>query len=32
MAPKTTNPDDHLLPAKHSPGDLFICDVADAAL
>jgi len=32
MAPKTTNPDDHLLPAKHSAGDLFICDVADAAL
>jgi hypothetical protein len=32
MDPKTTNPDDHLLPAKHSPGDLFICDVADAAL
>jgi plasmid replication initiation protein len=32
MAPKTTNPDDHLLPAKHSTGDLFICDVADAAL
>jgi plasmid replication initiation protein len=32
MAPKTTNPDDHLLPAKHSVGDLFICDVADAAL
>lgn len=32
MGPKTTNPDDHLLPAKHSLGDLFICDVADAAL
>jgi len=32
MAPKTTNPDGHLLPAKHSTGDLFICDVADAAL
>jgi plasmid replication initiation protein len=32
MAPKTTNPDDHLVPAKHSTGDLFICDVADAAL
>lgn len=32
MAPKTTNPDDHLLPAKHNAGDLFICDVADAAL
>lgn len=34
MVPKTTNPDDHLLPAKHDIdiGDLFICDVADAAL
>jgi plasmid replication initiation protein len=32
MVPKTTNPDDHLLPAKHNTGDLFICDVADAAL
>jgi plasmid replication initiation protein len=32
MVPKTTNPDDHLLPAKHNAGDLFICDVADAAL
>jgi hypothetical protein len=32
MVPKTTNPDEHLLPAKHSNGDLFICDVADAAL
>src|SRR5580692_7290615 len=32
MVPKTTNPDDHLLPAKHCTGDLFICDVADAAL
>jgi hypothetical protein len=32
MVPKTTNPDDHLLPAKHTSGDLFICDVADAAL
>lgn len=32
MVPKTTNPDDHLLPAKHDAGDLFICDVADAAL
>src|SRR5579862_5456545 len=32
MAPETTNPDEHLLPAKHSAGDLFICDVADAAL
>jgi acetone carboxylase gamma subunit len=32
MAPETTNPDEHLLPVKHSSGDLFICDVADAAL
>ena len=32
MAPETTNSDEHLLPAKHSNGDLFICDVADAAL
>jgi plasmid replication initiation protein len=32
MAPETTNPDEHLLPAKHGQGDLFICDVADAAL
>lgn len=32
MAPETTNPDEHLLPAKHANGDLFICDVADAAL
>ena len=32
MVPETTNPDDHLLPAKHSNGDLFICDVADAVL
>jgi hypothetical protein len=32
MAPDTTNPDEHLLPAKHGQGDLFICDVADAAL
>src|ERR1700675_1004726 len=32
MAPETTKPDEHLLPAKHSNGDLFICDVADAAL
>ena len=32
MAPETTNPDEHLLPAKHGNGDLFICDVADAAL
>jgi hypothetical protein len=32
MVPKTTNQDEHLLPSKHSNGDLFICDVADAAL
>jgi plasmid replication initiation protein len=32
MAPETTNADEHLLPAKHTNGDLFICDVADAAL
>src|ERR1700722_15059166 len=32
MAPDTTNPDEHLLPVKHGQGDLFICDVADAAL
>jgi plasmid replication initiation protein len=32
MAPETTNPDEHLLPVKHSNGDLFICDVTDAAL
>jgi plasmid replication initiation protein len=32
MAPETTNADEHLLPAKHAQGDLFICDVADAAL
>src|ERR1700728_580511 len=32
MVPKTTNPDERLLPAKHNAGDLFICDVADAAL
>jgi plasmid replication initiation protein len=32
MAPDTTNSDEHLLPVKHGNGDLFICDVADAAL
>src|ERR1700733_10889879 len=32
MVSKTPNPDDHLLPAKHDKGDLFICDVADAVL
>jgi len=30
--PETPNPDQQLLPAKHSKGDLFICDVADAVL
>jgi Replication initiator protein A len=32
MLPETPNPDQQLLPAKHSKGDLFICDVADAVL
>src|SRR5271167_2658646 len=32
MVPKTPNQNDHLLPVKHDGGDLFICDVADAAL
>src|ERR1700759_3665150 len=32
MPADSMSPDDHLLPAKHSNGDLFICDVADAAL
>jgi hypothetical protein len=32
MVPKTPNPDEHLLAAKHAKGDLFICDVADAVL
>jgi hypothetical protein len=32
MVPKTPNPDEHLIPAKHANGDLFICDVADAVL
>src|ERR1700693_6578819 len=32
MVPKTPNPDEHLVPAKHVQGDLFICDVADAVL
>src|SRR5215475_11746937 len=32
MVPKTPNPDEHLLPAKHGQKDLFICDVADAVL
>ena len=32
MLPETPNPDPQLLTAKHSKGDLFICDVADAVL
>lgn len=32
MVTKTPNRDEQLLPAKHSQGDLFICDVADAVL
>jgi plasmid replication initiation protein len=32
MEPKTPNPDEYLLAAKHGGGDLFICDVADAVL
>src|SRR5271170_1812265 len=32
MVPKTPNPDEYLVAAKHSKGDLFICDVADAVL
>src|ERR1700674_4532565 len=32
MATEAPNPDEHLLPAKHDKGDLFICDVADAVL
>jgi plasmid replication initiation protein len=32
MVPKTPNPDEHLVAAKHNKGDLFICDVADAVL
>ena len=32
MVSKTPNPDEHLLPARHDKGDLFICDVADAVL
>src|SRR5579872_6982 len=32
MVPKTPNPDEHLVAAKHGKGDLFICDVADAVL
>jgi hypothetical protein len=32
MVTEPSNPDDHLLPARHTKGDLFICDVADAVL
>ena len=32
MVTEIPNPDEHLLPAKHNKGDLFICDVADAVL
>src|ERR1700682_575864 len=32
MVTETPNPDNQLLPHKHSGGDLFICDVADAVL
>jgi hypothetical protein len=32
MVVETPNPDEQLIPAKHSKGDLFICDVADAVL
>src|SRR3984957_12328618 len=32
MATDAPNPDEHLLPARHTKGDLFICDVADAVL
>src|SRR5579862_5493972 len=32
MVTDTPKADEQLLPAKHSQGDLFICDVADAAL
>src|SRR5271154_2209454 len=32
MSPQTPKPEEYLLPAKHPDGDLFICDVADAAL
>jgi plasmid replication initiation protein len=32
MATETSNPNEHLLPARHAKGDLFICDVADAIL
>src|ERR1700735_5308194 len=32
MVTETPNRDEQLLPVKHSEGDLFICDVADAVL
>jgi plasmid replication initiation protein len=32
MVAETPNPDEHLLPIRHSNADLFICDVADAVL
>jgi plasmid replication initiation protein len=32
MVTDVSNPDEHLLPARHTKGDLFICDVADAVL
>jgi plasmid replication initiation protein len=32
METKPSNPEEHLLPARHTKGDLFICDVADAIL
>jgi hypothetical protein len=32
MVTEASNPDEHLLPARHTKGDLFICDVADAVL
>jgi hypothetical protein len=32
MVTEISNADEHLLPARHAKGDLFICDVADAVL
>jgi plasmid replication initiation protein len=32
MVVETPNPEEHLLPIRHSNADLFICDVADAVL
>jgi hypothetical protein len=32
MVTEASNRDEHLLPARHTKGDLFICDVADAVL